>query len=201
MIMKYQESSVLRAHHSYLVSFSACWPAFLPLGHWSGPIMALSIIQKGVNCHDGWQLACHTIRQVTSMMTSWHGNAFRIIGPLWGESSGDRCIPLIKWPVMRLDVPVDASLNMLLNNWTNSRVVDDRGPNVFHVTSLVLFPAWTTVDIIGRHLKIFTLNMLNAGNTDNPFKFRLESKCREILRLSITLCLINDPFKVLHRAR
>ena len=23
------------------------------------------------------------------MMTSWHGNSFRIVGPLWGESIGD----------------------------------------------------------------------------------------------------------------
>ena len=28
--------------------------------------------------------------------TSWHGKAFRINGPLWRESIGDRCIPLIK---------------------------------------------------------------------------------------------------------
>ena len=30
------------------------------------------------------------------MMTSWHWNAFRIIGPLWGESTGHRWIPFTK---------------------------------------------------------------------------------------------------------
>ena len=29
-----------------------------------------------------------------SRMTSWHGNVFRITGPLWGESIGHQCIPL-----------------------------------------------------------------------------------------------------------
>ena len=34
------------------------------------------------------------------MVTSCDGNAFRITGPLWGESTGYRWIPLTKEPVM-----------------------------------------------------------------------------------------------------
>ena len=30
------------------------------------------------------------------MMASWYGHAFRIIGPLWWESTGDRWIPITK---------------------------------------------------------------------------------------------------------
>ena len=33
---------------------------------------------------------------VHHMMTSWHGNALHITGPLWGESTGHRWIPLTK---------------------------------------------------------------------------------------------------------
>ena len=31
-----------------------------------------------------------------NMMTSWHGNALHITGPLWGESTGHQWIPLTK---------------------------------------------------------------------------------------------------------
>ena len=31
-----------------------------------------------------------------SMITSSNGNIFRVTGPLWGESTGHRCIPLTK---------------------------------------------------------------------------------------------------------
>ena len=31
-----------------------------------------------------------------AMMTSSNGNIFRVTGPLWGKSTGDRCIPLTK---------------------------------------------------------------------------------------------------------
>ena len=31
-----------------------------------------------------------------AMMTSSNGNIFRVTGPLWGESTGHRCIPLTK---------------------------------------------------------------------------------------------------------
>ena len=31
---------------------------------------------------------------VYCIITPWHGNAFRVIGPLWGESAGNRCITI-----------------------------------------------------------------------------------------------------------
>ena len=34
--------------------------------------------------------------QICIMMTSWNGNIFCVIGPLWGESTGHRWIPLTK---------------------------------------------------------------------------------------------------------
>ena len=34
----------------------------------------------------------HVVRE--SIVTSWHGNTFRIMSPLWGESTGHRWIPL-----------------------------------------------------------------------------------------------------------
>ena len=33
---------------------------------------------------------------ISVMMTSWNGNIFRVSGPLWGESTGHRWIPLPK---------------------------------------------------------------------------------------------------------
>ena len=37
-----------------------------------------------------------------SMKTWWHGKAFCITGPLWGESTGHRWIPLTKGPVIQI---------------------------------------------------------------------------------------------------
>ena len=34
--------------------------------------------------------------QSDPMITSWNGNIFRVTGPLWGESTGHRSIPLTK---------------------------------------------------------------------------------------------------------
>ena len=36
------------------------------------------------------------------MMSSSNGNIFRVTGPLWGESTGQRCIPLTKDSVSEL---------------------------------------------------------------------------------------------------
>ena len=38
------------------------------------------------------------------MMITWNGNAFHITGPLWGESTGHRWIPLAKGSVMHIFV-------------------------------------------------------------------------------------------------
>ena len=38
----------------------------------------------------------HLSDKLYNMMTSSNGNIFRVTGPLWGESTGDRRIPLTK---------------------------------------------------------------------------------------------------------
>ena len=38
----------------------------------------------------------YEMQREKSMMASSHGNAFRITGPLWGESTGHRWIPRTK---------------------------------------------------------------------------------------------------------
>ena len=46
-----------------------------------------------------WLGTCtyHVLRVTTPVMTiSWHGNNFLITGPLWGESTGQRWIPLTR---------------------------------------------------------------------------------------------------------
>ena len=51
-----------------------------------------------------------------SMMTSWHGSAFRITGPLWGEPNRWLVDSPHKKPVMRtFYVSFDVSLSKLLN--------------------------------------------------------------------------------------
>ena len=42
-------------------------------------------------------------KQNHHMMTSWHGNVFRITGPLWEEFNGHRWIPL----TMAIDADFD----------------------------------------------------------------------------------------------
>ena len=62
---------------------------------------------------------------LTSMKTSWNGNSFHITGPLWGESTGHRCIPFTKGPVMQsFDVFVDVSLNKQLNTQSRGRWIN-----------------------------------------------------------------------------
>ena len=45
-----------------------------------------------------WKTSFRSLHEavMTSMMTSSNGNIFRVTGPLWGESTGDRWIPLTK---------------------------------------------------------------------------------------------------------
>ena len=45
------------------------------------------------------------------ILTSWHGNIFSIIAPLWGESTNDQCIPHAKCSYF--DVFFIVNLNML----------------------------------------------------------------------------------------
>ena len=48
-----------------------------------------------------------------NMMTSSNGNVFHVAGPLWGESTGHRCIPIKR--------ASDAELFSLICAWTNGR--------------------------------------------------------------------------------
>ena len=56
----------------------------------------------------------HTVNE-NDMMTSWNGNIFRVAGPLWGESIGDRWIPLTKPVTRTFDVVFDVRLDKRLN--------------------------------------------------------------------------------------
>ena len=59
------------------------------------------------------QYQCVIQRDSSLMTTSWHGNAFCITGPLWGESTRDWWIPLSK------DQWCRALMIPLMSAWTN----------------------------------------------------------------------------------
>ena len=90
----------------------------------TAPGHALPFCGSGTRCHN----PNTTPSQI--MMTSRHGNAFRITALLWGESTGDQWFPLTKAPVMwntkapvmwNLNVFFDVSLNKLLNKKLHCR--------------------------------------------------------------------------------
>ena len=61
---------------------------------------------------------CVMMTSGRAMMTSWHGNVFRVTGRLWGESTSHRWIPLIKgqWHGNTIfDVSFNVSLNKRLD--------------------------------------------------------------------------------------
>ena len=72
------------------------------------------------------------------MMTSSNGNIFRVTGPLWGESTGHRWIPLTKTS--------DAELWCLFwicawtNGWTNNRNACDLRRHRAHYDVIVMIP-------------------------------------------------------------
>ena len=61
--------------------------------------------------------------------TPWHGNVFRVTGPLWRESTGDLWIPLTKGPVM-------ASFDVRTSCWAYSRSPVGLMRHYIHVMSL-----------------------------------------------------------------
>ena len=65
------------------------------------------------------------------MMTSSNGNIFRITGHLWGESTGDRWIPLTK--------ASDAGVFMfsVICAWTNGRA-NTRGAGDWDAIALIM---------------------------------------------------------------
>ena len=55
-----------------------------------------------------------------NMMTSSYGNIFHVTGPLWGESTGHRWIPLTK----ASDVDVDVFSDLCLNKWLSEQTIE-----------------------------------------------------------------------------
>ena len=65
-------------------------------------------------------LSCKQLSATHCMMTSWNGNAFCITGPLWGESTGDLCIPFTKFQWHGFEaffVSLRQQLNKQSNGW------------------------------------------------------------------------------------
>ena len=67
-------------------------------------------------------------------MTSSNGNIIRVAGPMWGESTGHRLIPLVK--------ASDAELWFLIwawkNNWANSPDAGDLRRHHAHYDDIVM---------------------------------------------------------------
>ena len=63
-----------------------------------------------------------TTQSSSNMMTSWHGNAFRITGPSWGESTGYRWIIFTKGQWRGLWCSFYVNLTKI---WANSRAAGD----------------------------------------------------------------------------
>ena len=73
-------------------------------------------------CEMGFELACihYTPHQYFMMMSS-NGNIFRFIGPLWGESTGPRWVPLTKESDAELSCFFYLSLNKRLSKRSTRR--------------------------------------------------------------------------------
>ena len=69
------------------------------------------------------------------MKTSSNGNIFRVTGPLWGESTGHRWIPLTKASDAELWILFNLRLN---NGWTNNLDVGDLRRNRAHYDVTVM---------------------------------------------------------------
>ena len=70
------------------------------------------------------------------MMTSSNKNIFRVIEPLWGESTGHRWIPLTK----------ASDADLFYKRWTNNRDAGDLRRYRAHYDITVMFPGtggWT----------------------------------------------------------
>ena len=74
-----------------------------------------------LECMSTW---AESLLQSSLAMMSRHGNDFCITGPLWGESTGDRLIPLTQGPVVQsFAVFFVASLTgCWTNNWVTSEL-------------------------------------------------------------------------------
>ena len=85
----------------------------------------------------GFSVPYHYIRSLCThpsilMMTSSNGNSFRVTGPLWGESTGHRWMPLTRGALMF------ALTCTGLNCWTNHRDAGDLRRHRTHYNVIVL---------------------------------------------------------------
>ena len=134
-----------------------------------------------------------------NMMTSSNGNIFRVTGPLCGEFTGPRWIPLTK--------ASDAELSCFLwsapwiNGWVNNRDAGDlkRYRGHYDVTVMISVP-YHPCQVIATHLKIWfcrclicksvekwvTVNSVTIGLPDNgPGNDQQSDTTRhEVLRLT-----------------
>ena len=81
------------------------------------------------------QYNCKWIKiSLLQMITSWHGNLFRITGSLWGKSTGDGWIPFTQCQLCgtTFDGFSAGNINKLLKK---CRVVGEKWPRNCHVTS------------------------------------------------------------------
>ena len=78
----------------------------------------------------------------TTMMTSSNGNAFRVAGPLWGESIGHRWIPLTK--TNDAELWCFSLICAWINGWANNREAGDlrRHRTHYEVTAMHLVDAF-----------------------------------------------------------
>ena len=76
---------------------------------------------KGKNHHRGFPRRCRCLAGI--MMTPCHRNAFRIIGPLWGEPSNNQWVPLISG--LQCEDHLICLLSVWTRYWTNRLVACD----------------------------------------------------------------------------
>ena len=73
--------------------------------------------------HRHCQTAANFVFCVCNMTMSWYRNAFRITGPVWGESIGHRWVPITKANNGKLSVFFVVCLNKFLKKMVETRVI------------------------------------------------------------------------------
>ena len=89
-----------------------------------------------------------------SMMRSWHGNAFCITGPLWGESTGDRWIPITKTSDVEPWFFPCWSMNRLLNKQSRGR------------WTVMSWHSLYVAVMFGQHFQCHAINCINVDVFD-----------------------------------
>ena len=103
--------------HIHLLSYRLHHPSHWPKSNPNDAFYGVEIILVPVICNKKVRIpgiSCYRL-PVLYMMTSSNGNIFRVTGPLCGEFTGDRWIPLAKASDAELDVFFDRRLNKRLS--------------------------------------------------------------------------------------